>query len=223
MLEIKDLTIKTKLDEGKNGIPKTILSNLNLTISKNTITLIEGKNGAGKSTLANVIMGSPLYSTTGQILFQGENIAELSPEQRAGLGIFLAFQAPFEIEGVSFLDFMHLAKNNLNSVDDLSDIYSIRNKLVDDAKKLNIPGFSPSRDLNLGFSGGEKKKSELLQLLILKPKLAILDEIDSGLDLNSLKIVADIVNGLKKDTTVIVISHNPSFYDLLDLDKKVSL
>jgi Fe-S cluster assembly ATP-binding protein len=190
---------------------KEILKGINLTVNAGEIHAIMGPNGSGKSTLAQIVAGHPAYEVTGgQILFEGEDLLELEPEERAQKGLFLAFQYPVEIPGVSNAYFLRAAYNEvrkargLEEVDPMEflDVMEQKTKIVD------MPEAMLSRSVNTGFSGGEKKRNEILQMAILEPKLAILDETDSGLDIDALRIVADGVNKLRRpDNATIVVTH----------------
>jgi Fe-S cluster assembly ATP-binding protein len=199
-LEIKDLHVNV---EGKE-----ILKGVNLEIKKGEVHSIMGPNGSGKSTLANVIMGHPKYEVTkGSVISLGENVLEMSPEERAVLGLFLSFQYPLEIPGLGFRTFLKSALTHKNE-----EKMSPREFTKMLKEKLEILKMDPSyirRDLNVGFSGGEKKRAEMLQMLMLEPKMSILDETDSGLDIDSLKVVCDAVNELRKkgDFSALVITH----------------
>ncbi len=203
MLEIRNLHATV---EGKE-----ILKGINLTVKAGEIHAIMGPNGSGKSTLANVLAGRDLYQVTeGEILFEGKNLLEMPPEERAREGIFLAFQYPVEIPGVSNIYFLKTALNEkrkhqglpeLDAADFLA-IVKEKSKIVEiDQSLLNRP-------VNEGFSGGEKKRNEIFQMAVLEPKLAILDETDSGLDIDALRAVAEGVNRLKnKDNAFLIITH----------------
>ncbi|MEB3160108.1 MAG: Fe-S cluster assembly ATPase SufC [Synechocystis sp.] len=203
ILSINDLT--ASVDDN------TILKGVNLEINPGEVHAIMGRNGSGKSTLSKVITGHPDYEVTGgEIIYQGQDLLALEPEDRALAGIFLAFQYPLEIPGVSNLDFLRIAYNakrkhqGLEELDtfDFEDL--IQEKL--DVVKMN-PAFL-ERSLNEGFSGGEKKRNEILQMAILEPTLSILDEIDSGLDIDALRIVSEGVNFLKNpNNATLVITH----------------
>jgi len=199
MLEVKNLHVSI------NG--KKILKGINLKINEGEITALMGPNGSGKSTLANVLMGSPNYKIEkGKIFFNGKDITNLKVDERAKLGMFLSFQYPQEISGVTMSNFLRTALNSLN--ENKISVLDFRELMEDNMKLLNIDRNFSERYLNEGFSGGEKKKSEILQLSILKPKLAILDETDSGLDVDALKIVADGVNKLRdKSKGFFIITH----------------
>ena len=188
-----------------------ILSGLNLSINTGEIHAIMGKNGCGKSTLAKIIAGHPSYNITkGDLLFENENINTLDPVERALKGIFLAFQYPVEISGVSNADFLRLAynekqkKNNKPIVDPLSFLEIINDKIT----HIDMDIAFLSRNVNEGFSGGEKKKNEILQMSLLNTKLAILDETDSGLDIDALKTISTNINSLaNSDNAIIIITH----------------
>ncbi len=205
MLEIRDLYARTADGD------KEILRGIDLTVNAGEIHAVMGPNGSGKSTLAQVIAGHPGYEVTaGEILYEGKNLLEMEPEERAQAGVFLAFQYPVEIPGVSNAYFMRTAYNEvrkargLEEVDPLEflDIMAERLKLVDMDEAML------SRSVNAGFSGGEKKRNEILQLAVLEPKLAILDETDSGLDIDALKVVANGVNTLRRpENATIVVTH----------------
>ena len=190
---------------------KPILKGLSLTVEKGSVHAVMGPNGSGKSTLAQVLAGNPAYEVTGgSIEYDGRDLLEMQPEERAQAGMFLAFQYPVEIPGVSNAYFLRAAYNEIrkargaDEVDPLefADLMEEKLKLVDmDSGMLN-------RSVNTGFSGGEKKRNEILQMAVLEPRLAILDETDSGLDIDALRIVADGVNKLKRpDNATIVVTH----------------
>ena len=204
MLNIKNL--HARIEDGAQ-----ILKGINLEIKPGEVHAIMGPNGAGKSTLSSIIAGKEDYEVTeGEILFQGENIIEDAPEERAHKGIFLSFQYPVEIPGVSVTNFIKAALNENRKANGLEDMPAkemlamIREK----SEKLGIKKDFLSRSLNEGFSGGEKKRNEIFQMMMLNPKLAILDETDSGLDIDALRIVADGVNTFKnKGNAVLLITH----------------
>ena len=202
-LEIKDLSIS--VDD------KNIISNLNLKINKGEVHTIMGPNGSGKSTLSNILAGKEGYNiTNGEILFCDENLLEFNPDERANKGIFLAFQYPVEIPGVTNINFIKTAlesKRKYRGLEPLKpgDFLKLIKKK---AELLEIPEDRLKRQLNVGFSGGEKKRNEALQLMMLEPSLAILDETDSGLDVDAFKIVADAVNSSRnKDNSMLIITH----------------
>ncbi len=196
LLEVKDLHVSINETE--------ILKNLNLTINKGEIHAIMGPNGSGKSTFSKVLAGHPAYSILkGDILFKGLSIVDLEPEQRSHLGIFLAFQYPIEIPGVSNEDFLRLAYNskqkfyNKPEIDPLEFLTVINEKL----KLVNMSPVFLSRNVNEGFSGGEKKRNEILQMILLDSELAILDETDSGLDIDALKTISMGINNFIGEIT----------------------
>jgi Fe-S cluster assembly ATP-binding protein len=199
MLKIEDLQVEIDGQE--------IVKGLNLEVGKGEIHAIMGPNGSGKSTLANVLMGHPRYEVTGgSITFQGEDIFELEPDERAKLGMFLAFQYPSEVPGVSVANFLRTAVNSVRE-EELSPMEMYR--LLQE--KMSIMQMDPKfaeRYLNEGFSGGEKKRNEILQMLMLDPKLAIMDETDSGLDIDALQVVARGVNELRgPEFSAVIITH----------------
>jgi Fe-S cluster assembly ATP-binding protein len=199
MLKIEDLQVEIGGQE--------IVKGLNLEVGKGEIHAIMGPNGSGKSTLANVLMGHPRYEVTGgSITFQGEDIFELEPDERAKLGMFLAFQYPSEVPGVSVANFLRTAVNSVRE-EELSPMEMYR--LLQE--KMSIMQMDPKfaeRYLNEGFSGGEKKRNEILQMLMLDPKLAIMDETDSGLDIDALQVVARGVNELRgPEFSAVIITH----------------
>ncbi len=186
---------------------KEILKGINLEVGEGEIHAIMGPNGTGKSTLAYAVMGRPGYKITrGRILFKGEDISNLPPFKRARLGIFLAFQYPEEIDGVSLENFLRTSYNSMNGSD--VSIIQFRKILLEKMKVLEMDMPFLTRYVNVDFSGGEKKKSEVLQMAILKPSLSILDEPDSGLDIDALKTVADGIKEMKgPQMSVIIITH----------------
>jgi len=211
LLEVKDLEVSINENE--------ILKKLNLTINKGEIHAIMGPNGSGKSTFSKVLTGHPAYSIkAGEIFFKGSSILDLEPEERSHLGIFLAFQYPIEIPGVSNEDFLRLAYNakqkfyNKPEVDPLEFLAIIN-------EKLSLVNMSPtflSRNVNEGFSGGEKKRNEILQLILLDSELAILDETDSGLDIDALKTIsAGINNFMNPSKSILLITHYQRLLDYI--------
>ncbi|MBE7659598.1 Fe-S cluster assembly ATPase SufC [Tenacibaculum finnmarkense] len=198
---------------------KSILKGLNLEIKAGEVHAIMGPNGAGKSTLASVIAGKEEYEVTdGLITLNGEDIGELAPEERAHKGIFLSFQYPVEIPGVSVTNFIKTAINENRKAKGLEDMPAkdMLKMIREKSELLEIDRKFLSRSLNQGFSGGEKKRNEIFQMAMLEPKLAILDETDSGLDIDALRIVANGVNKLKsKDNAVIVITHYQRLLDYI--------
>ena len=196
----------------------TILDGLNLDIKKGEIHVIMGPNGSGKSTLANTIFANPRYDIVdGTIEFEGNVINDLDTTKRAKLGMFLSFQSPVELPGVSVANFLKTSKTNMSN--EKVNLYSFAKETNELMKKLSIPSDYLDRDLNVGFSGGEKKKMEMLQLLTLNPKLAILDETDSGLDVDAIKVVRDGIKMYKNnDNAVLIITHSTKILEGLDID-----
>jgi Fe-S cluster assembly ATP-binding protein len=211
LLEVKNLHVSINENE--------ILKNLNLTINQGEIHAIMGPNGSGKSTLSKVLAGHPAYSVvTGDILFKGSSILDLEPEQRSHLGIFLAFQYPIEIPGVSNEDFLRLSYNakqkfyNKPELDPIQFLTVIMERL----KLVNMSPVFLSRNVNEGFSGGEKKRNEILQMILLDSELAILDETDSGLDIDALKTIsAGINNFMNSSKSILLITHYQRLLDYI--------
>ena len=211
LLEVKDLRVSIKENE--------ILKNLNLKINKGEIHAIMGPNGSGKSTFSKVLAGHPAYSIIqGEVFFKGSSILDLEPEQRSHLGIFLAFQYPIEIPGVSNEDFLRLAYNskqkfyNKPEVDPIEFLTIINEKL----KLVNMSPIFLSRNVNEGFSGGEKKRNEILQMILLDAELAVLDETDSGLDIDALKTISiGINNFMNSSKSILLITHYQRLLDYI--------
>lgn len=190
---IKGSLIVKDLRAGIGG--KEILKGLNLTVRPGEVHALMGPNGSGKSTLSNVLAGHPHYAVrSGRVTFGGKNILRLPPDERAKLGLFLAFQYPLEITGVGFFN---LLKTSYTAVHGQVDFKEFSEKVSQEAQKLHLDKSFLTRAVNEGFSGGEKKKAEILQMTILRPKLVILDETDSGLDIDALRVVAEAVNNFK--------------------------
>ncbi len=210
ILEIKNLHIEV---EGKE-----ILKGVNLKLNFGKINALMGPNGSGKSTLVNTIMGHPKYKITkGKIEFEGKDISKLSPDKRAKKGIFLSFQNPQEISGISTRKFLKASSKELKK--DFS-ISKFKNDLKEKIKTLKISNETIERNLNEGFSGGEKKKNEILQMSILNPKLILLDEVDSGLDIDSLKIIAKAIKKtLNKKKSILIITHYKRILEYLKPEK----
>lgn len=198
---------------------KEILKGLSLTINEGEVHAIMGPNGAGKSTLSAVLTGNPLYEvTSGEVIFRGKDILSMPPEQRAREGIFLSFQYPVEIPGVSMVNFMRTALNQKRQYEGLAPLSATEFlKLMREKKQLvGITDKMNNRAVNEGYSGGEKKKNEIFQMAMLQPRLSILDETDSGLDIDALRIVADGVNALKSpESSSIVITHYQRLLDYI--------
>ena len=201
ILEIKDLHVSIE--------EKEILKGVNLTINTNEIHAIMGPNGTGKSTLSAAIMGNPNYEVTqGEILLNGENILDLEVDERARAGLFLAMQYPSEIPGITNAEFMRAAINARRDEDDKLSVLDFINKLDEKMAILDMPEEMSERYLNEGFSGGEKKRNEILQLMMIEPTFAILDEIDSGLDIDALKVVSRGVNEMRGENFgALIITH----------------
>jgi len=210
ILEIKNLHVE--IDN------KEILKGINLTLDLGKINALMGPNGSGKSTLVNTIMGHPKYKVTkGDILFNKKSILKLSPDKRAKLGIFLSFQYPREISGVTVNKFLKTTSKELNPKYSLFDF---KKTLKEKREVLDMTEEMTERYLNEGFSGGEKKKNEILQMLMLNPKLILLDETDSGLDVDSLKVVAKGVNEImNKEKSVLIITHYKRILEHIKPDK----
>ena len=213
MLEIKNL--KTSVNK------RAILNGVNLSVKKGEVHAIMGPNGSGKSTLANILSGKSGYETNGEIVFNGESLNNIPIDERAQKGIFLAFQYPLEIPGVNTNNFLKTCLNTLRKsrgekeLDTMTFLKLVKEK----AKELSIDEKFLSRQLNVGFSGGEKKKNEILQMKLFEPKLSILDETDSGLDIDALRIVADGVNTSKtKDNAFLIITHYQRLLDYIKPD-----
>ena len=202
-LEVKDLHVSVE--------NKPILKGLTLTVNKGENHAIMGPNGSGKSTLANTLMGHPKYVVDkGEILIDGEDIITLSPDKRAKKGLFLAFQYPHEVSGVSVFNFLRSSFNSVSKTPDAKplSIIGFRKYLREKMEVLGVEESFVKRYLNEGFSGGEKKKSEILQMAVLQPKIAVLDETDSGLDIDALKIVSEAVNKMSgPDLGILLITH----------------
>lgn len=211
LLEIKNLKVSIE--------DNTILENLNLKIKKGEIHAIMGPNGSGKSTFSKVVAGHPAYSVlNGDILLKGSSIIELSPEERSHLGVFLAFQYPIEIPGVSNEDFLRLAYNakqrfyDQQEVDPIQFLEIITSKM----KLVNMSALFLSRNVNEGFSGGEKKRNEILQMILLDSEISILDETDSGLDIDALKIISNGINEfMNENKAIVLITHYQRLLDYI--------
>ncbi len=208
ILEIKDLHVSV---EGKE-----ILKGLNLTVRSGEKVAIMGPNGSGKSTLANAIMGNPKYKVTkGDIRLDGQSVLDLKVDERARLGMLMTFQYPYEVPGVTLESFLRTAYNSMKGIKpevkergkEFMSALKFRNTLRQKMKEISMDEAFMGRYLNMGFSGGEKKKCEILQLSILEPKIAVLDETDTGLDIDALKVVADGVNRFSGDAGVLIITH----------------
>lgn len=197
---------------------KQILNGLNLEIKAGQVHVIMGPNGAGKSTLANVIFNNPIYKkTAGSIFFDGKDITNEKVDEIAKSGIFMSFQTPEEISGVSVFNFIKTAKGKIENKN--INYFEFKEELAKNAKALKMKPDMTSRDLNVGFSGGEKKKNEILQMLELRPKLAILDETDSGLDVDAIRTVSKGIEMFKSDeNAVLIITHSTKILQALKVD-----
>ena len=211
LLEIKGL--KAGIESGE------ILGGIDLNVDAGSIHVIMGPNGAGKSTLGNVIMGSPAYSVTdGSIVFDGEEITKMAANERAKKGLFMSFQNPLEVPGLTLEAFLRSAMRERTGK--AVRIFQYKKELEETCKLLDMDEAFVERDLNVGFSGGEKKKAEIFQLLMLKPKLAILDETDSGLDVDAVRIVSKGVEIFSKQGgALIIITHNTRILEALNVDR----
>ena len=210
LLEIKDLHV--------NAGEKEILKGIDLNIKKGEIHVIMGPNGSGKTTTANAILNNPEYTkTNGEIIFDGEDITKSKTDEIARKGIFMSFQLPEEIPGVSVTNFLKYAKNKTTGQP--VKIFQFKEELKQYMEELNMNPKNMERSLNVGFSGGEKKKNEILQMLLLNPKLAILDETDSGLDVDAIKTVSKGIEMFKNDNNaVLIITHNTKILHSLKVD-----
>jgi Fe-S cluster assembly ATP-binding protein len=211
MLEIKNLYVSYE--------NKLILKGVNLKLESGKVHALMGPNGSGKTTLSYVLMGHPKYKIMqGEILLNGKDIATLSADERAKLGLFLSFQSPVPVSGVTISNFLRQAYNAVN--EKKLSLLEFRRLLEDKCKELSVDSRFLNRYLNEGFSGGEKKKAEILQMLVLNPRLAVLDETDSGLDIDALKSVASGINKfMNEDKTVLVITHYRRILDYVKPDK----
>ena len=210
LLEIKNLNV--------NAEEKQILKGIDLTINKGEIHVIMGPNGSGKTTTANAILNNPAYNKVGgSIIFDGEDITDMRTDEIARKGIFMSFQLPEEIPGVSVANFLKYAKNKVTGKP--VKIFQFKDELKKYMEDLNMNPENIERSLNVGFSGGEKKKNEILQMLVLNPKLAILDETDSGLDVDAVKTVSKGIEMFKNDeNAVLIITHNMRILENLKVD-----
>jgi Fe-S cluster assembly ATP-binding protein len=215
-LEINNLHVRIRDQD------KQVLKGLDLSVPKGEVHAIMGPNGSGKSTLSNVLAGHPAYEVTaGTINFLGQDLLALAPEARAHLGIFLAFQYPVSLAGVANVYLLKAALNEKRKAEGLTelDAFDCLQTIKNNMKRLNIPENFLSRPVNEGFSGGEKKRNEMLQLLTLEPKLAILDETDSGLDIDALRAISEVVNELRSsERSFLMITHYQRLLDYIKPD-----
>jgi Fe-S cluster assembly ATP-binding protein len=213
MLEIKNLHVKLADED------RTIINGLDLTVKPGEVHAIMGPNGSGKSTLSYVLAGREGYEVTqGSVTYKGEDLLELEPDQRAAKGVFLAFQYPIEIPGVATMQFLKVALNAQRKARGDKELSTpdFMRFVKERAAKLNISPDMLKRPVNVGFSGGEKKRAEILQMAVLEPSLCILDETDSGLDIDALRVVADGVNALRSpDRAMVVITHYQRLLDYI--------
>ena len=204
LLEIKNLVVSVS----NNAKRKEILHGVDLCVNENEIVTLLGPNGSGKSTVASAVAGMPKFKIDrGEILFNGERIDELSADKRARKGLFLSHQNPTEIPGISTSEMLY---NAFRERDPDFSMEEVQTRIFESAKKLDMDMWFADRELNVGFSGGEKKKNEILQMMVLSPKLAILDEIDSGLDVDASKVIMKALMDLQKETgmSLLIITHN---------------
>ena len=212
LLEIKDLVVSAE--------EKEILHGVSLTIGEGETHVIMGPNGAGKSTLGMAVMGSPEYEkTSGTVLIDGEDMTDASADKVAKKGVFLSFQNPVEVPGVTLSAFIKSAMEQLTG--ERMRLWDFKKKLTEAMKSLDMDPSYADRDLNVGFSGGEKKKAEILQLLMLRPRLAILDETDSGLDVDAVKIVSAGIDLYRREVggALLIITHSTRILDNLTIDR----
>lgn len=211
LLDIKNLTVSVE--------EKKVLHDVNLNIKKGEIHVLMGPNGAGKSTLGFSLMGNPRYRIdNGKIIFKGKDITHEAPDKRSQQGMFLSFQNPLEINGISLAGFIRSAVKQHE--DNILSMWKFKKELEDNMEILNMDKSYAERDLNVGFSGGEKKKAEILQLLMMKPSLAILDETDSGLDVDASRIVSKGIEKYQKEQNgaLLIITHNTKILESLKVD-----
>ncbi|MBR1713713.1 MAG: Fe-S cluster assembly ATPase SufC [Treponema sp.] len=212
LLDIQNLSVNIE--------KKQVLDGVNLSVDAGETHVLMGPNGAGKSTLGYTIMGNPRYTVSnGKIIFDGEDITKLSPDKRAAKGIFLSFQQPLEVPGITLESFIRNALQQQTG--ERVKLFQFQKELKATMQLLNMDESYASRDLNVGFSGGERKKSEILQLLMLKPKLAILDETDSGLDVDAVRTVSKGIEEYQKrqNGALIIITHSTKILESLSVDK----
>lgn len=219
ILEIKQLTVQVS--------NKTILDQISLSIEAGQVLVVMGPNGSGKSTLANVIMGHPAYNlVSGSIIFKGQDITTAKPEERAALGLFMSFQQPREVAGVDYYPFLFEAYKSLCLARKIEpdDVFAFKKNLDEQSAKLKIEADWSKRYLNTGFSGGEKKKSEMLQLALLNPEFALFDEVDSGLDVDALEVVGQAIKEyVETGKSALVVTHYPRILKYIKADQVLVL
>ena len=211
LLDVQNISVRVE--------EKQVLSNVNLQIQSGETHVLLGPNGAGKSTLGNAIMGNPVYTLTGgKIIFDGQDITEEKTDKRAKAGLFLSFQNPLEVPGISLETFIRSAIQQRTG--ERVKLFQFQKELKANMELLNMDASYAGRDLNVGFSGGERKKSEILQLLMLKPKLAILDETDSGLDVDAVRTVSKVIEEYQKrhGGALLIITHSTRILESLNVD-----
>lgn len=217
ILTVQDLSVS--ISDGISDEKKQILKNVSLTIGEGKTHVLMGPNGAGKSTLGYTLMGNEKYEVKGgSVTFDGKNLLDLDVHERARAGIFLSFQNPLEVPGVTLSNFIRTAKEQVSG--EKIKLWDFRKQLSAMMKLLDMDESYMERDLNVGFSGGEKKKSEILQLLMLRPKLAILDETDSGLDVDAVRIVSEGVKAYQEEVggALLIITHSTRILEALNVD-----
>ncbi len=210
LLDVKNLSV--------NIGEKKILENLNFSVNPGEVHVIMGRNGRGKSTLFSAIVGNPVYEiNSGTIAFDGDDITNAKADERARKGIFLSFQTPVEIPGITLADFIRSAQGSVTG--EMKNVFSFRKALRQKMETLNMDESYADRDLNVGFSGGEKKKAEILQMLMLNPKLALLDETDSGLDVDAIQNVSEGIKAYHtEENSIVIITHNAKLLEKLPVD-----
>ncbi|MCR4605982.1 MAG: Fe-S cluster assembly ATPase SufC [Eubacterium sp.] len=217
ILSIKNLSVE--ISQGPTEEPKKILKGIDMSVNEGETHVLMGPNGAGKSTLGYTIMGNDKYEVTeGSITFDGADLLDMNVYERAKAGVYLSFQNPLEVPGVTLANFIRTAKEQVTG--ERIKLWDFRKDLKAKMALLDMDESYMDRDLNVGFSGGEKKKSEILQLLMLRPKLAILDETDSGLDVDAVKTVSEGVKAYQKEVggALIIITHSTRILESLDVD-----
>ncbi|MCH8519484.1 MAG: Fe-S cluster assembly ATPase SufC [Nanoarchaeota archaeon] len=217
MLQLKNINVSI------NEVDTPLLQNINLEFDLKKITMLMGPNGAGKSSLVQAIMGNPNYLLEGSIILNSEDITQLEVEERAKKGLFLSFQQPIELPGVTQLLYLRTIVEKYNDIKIKPKEF--RKQLDEAMEFLEMKKEFNQREMNVGFSGGERKKNELLQLLLLKPKIALLDEIDSGIDVDGLKTISKVIKYLQEEcnTTFIIVSHHEYLLKNLDISKVIIL